>query len=73
MGGLPEQGGCWQWGRGLGKGDTKLVPLLFSGLLSPQLISGAALLEPITALTRDKYSSINLILFTFQSHLEGIH
>ena len=68
MRGLPEQGGC----RGdLGKGDTKLVTLLLSGLLSPRLISGAALLEPITTLTRDKYSSINLILFTFQSHLDS--
>lgn len=60
-------------GWGLCEGDTKPATLPLSGLLAPWLISGAALLQPITALTRDKYSSINLILFTFQSHLEGIN
>lgn len=58
---------------GAGEGGTKLATLLFSGPLSLQLISGAALLQPITAPNRDKYSSINLILFTFQNHLEGIN
>jgi hypothetical protein len=42
-------------------------------LLSSQLISGAVSLKPITALTRDKHSSIHLILFTFWSHLERIN
>lgn len=55
------------------QGPAKLATLLLSRLLSPQLISGAALLQPITALTRVKYSSVNLILFTFHSHLEGIN
>lgn len=52
--------------------STKLATRLLSGPLSP-LISGVVLLQLITTLTRDKYSNINLILFTFQSHLDGIN
>lgn len=54
-----------------GGGCTKLTTMCLSRLPSSLLISGATLLQPIIALTRDKYRSINLILFTFQSHLEG--
>lgn len=52
--------------------STKLATRLLSGPLSP-LISGVVLLQLITTLIRDKYSNINLILFTFQSHLDGIN